>query len=365
MAVINVVQQWLQDSPALHLCIAGAAIGFAFGWVLQRSHFCVMGALSDAAVFQDTRRLRAWLLAIAVAILGAHALDAWQIADLSRARYLGGQINWLGQSLGGFVFGIGMVLAGGCSSRNLARAGAGDLRSLVVVLVVATFAFGALSGVLAPTRVAMQSATAMPVSSFDMPGQGLADVIGLMSSAPADTLRWTLACLVALALLVFIFKDPAFRSAPRHILSGLVIGLLVVTAWAVTGLAFDELADRPVTSESLSFVAPVARTLDWVERASAIGMPGFGASVVMGTLLGSLASAVTGRTFRWQTFANVADTARHLTGAALMGIGGIFALGCTIGQGISGLSTLSLGSIISVAGIVVGALVMVHILART
>lgn len=362
--MIEGLQDWLMLHPARHLCVAGGLIGLAVGIVLQRTNFCVMGGLSDATLFRDTRRLRAWLLAIAVALVGAHALEAWDITNLGRSRYLGGQINWLGHALGGFVFGIGMVLAGGCASRNLARAGAGDLRSLMVIVVLATFAYSALSGVFATTRVTLQTATAIEMEPHGLPGQRLSDMIGAASSAPEGTLRLTLACLTALALAATAFANADFRRAPRHIFAGVSLGVLVTAAWALTGLALDDLADRPVTTEAVSFVAPVGRALDWFERATAIGYPSFGASIVIGTLIGSFLSAWITKTLHWQTFHDVADTVRHLGGAALMGVGGVFAMGCTIGQGISGLSTLSIGSIISIAGIITGALVMLNTLAR-
>lgn len=346
------------------LLIGGLVIGFAFGYVLQRTHFCVMGGLSDLVMFGDGRRLRAWLLAGAVAIVGAHVLEAFGVVDLSLSRYLGTRINWLPHLAGGFVFGIGMVLAGGCASRNIVRSGAGDLRALVLLLVIASFAAATISGVFGQLRVRLSTATAIDLQSFGIASQRLSDMTAPLSTAPDTTLRLTLASVVTLAVLAYVSSDRTFRTSPRHIVSGLVVGLAVTAAWALTGLVRDEFADRLIPIEALSYVAPLGAAVDWFKRSTAVGLPGLGAASVFGTLLGSFVAAKLSGTFRLQTFANVDDTLRHLGGAALMGIGGVFALGCTIGQGVSGLSTLSFGSILSVAAICAGAVTTLKIMAR-
>ncbi len=354
----------IQSNPALSLLVGGLAIGFGFGFLLQRTQFCAMGSVSDIVMFGDWRRFRSWVLAAAVALVGAQLLEAQGIVDLDRTRYLGSRINWLGAVAGGFVFGIGMVLAGGCASRNLVRAGSGDLRALLILLVIASFAFAAIAGAFGQMRVNVSEATALNTTSLGSPSQRLGDIIAAASTAPATTIRLSVVGCVALAMVIFVFSDKTFRASPRHIISGAGVGLAVIAAWALTGLAQDEFADRPVAIEGLSFVAPLGSALDWFERATAIGLPGFAAATVFGTLIGSFIGAKTSGRFQLQTFVDVDDTVRHMIGASLMGIGGVFALGCTIGQGVSGLSTLSLGSLVSVTAIIAGAIVALKMMMR-
>lgn len=354
----------IQNNSALSLLLGGLVIGFGFGALIQRTGFCVMGSLSDAAGFGDTRRLRAWMLAIAIALIGTHLLEAYASLDLSQSRYLGPRLNWLGHAAGGFVFGIGMVLAGGCASRNLVRAGSGDLRSLMVVLVIGVSAYATISGVMGYARASLANATAVSMQSMDLPSQHLGDIIATLSFADPKTIRITVVSSIAVGLVLFALSDRAFRASPRHIISGIGVGLAVVAGWALTTLAHDAFADRPTIIQSLSFIAPIGAALDWFQRATAIGLPGFAASSVIGTLIGGFAAAQLSRSFALQTFHDVSDTVRHLIGAVLMGVGGVFALGCTIGQGVSGLATLSLGSIISVAAIVLGGIVTIRVLMR-
>lgn len=354
----------LSSNPQLSVLIGGLVIGFAFGFVLHRSNFCVMGGISDFIMFGDGRRLRAWILAGAVAIVGVHLLESSGVVDLDRSRYLGSRINWLSHLVGGFVFGVGMVLAGGCASRNIVRAGGGDLRALLILLVIASFAFAAISGVLAQMRVSLAETTALDTQTLGLKSQRLGDVVAAASSAPRATVTLTVVSLVVLALLSFVAAAQNFRASPVHIVSGIAVGCAVTLAWAVTALAQDDFAARPIAVESLSFVAPVGGTLEWIQRATAVGLPSFGAASVMGTLIGSFTASMVSGTFRLQTFANVEDTLRHMAGAALMGVGGVFALGCTIGQGVSGLSTLSLGSVISMAAIIAGAATTIRVLMR-
>lgn len=354
----------LQSNPALAVLIGGLIIGFVFGALLQRTQFCVMGAISDMVLFGDQRRLRAWLLAATVAIIATQLLDSAGFIDTGRSRYLGTQINWFTHIAGGLVFGFGMVLAGGCASRNLARAGGGDLRAFVVVLVVASTAFATITGVIGYMRVELAEATGLDIATLGARSQHIGDLVAAASSADRGTIRTTVSVVLLLALIAFVVKDKSFLTSPRHVISGLGVGMLVTAAWLLTSLAYDDFADRPVSVEALSFVSPLGKALDWLQRATAIGLPGFAAASVFGTLLGAIVAALVSGTFRWQTFADVPDTFRHLAGAALMGIGGVLALGCTIGQGVSGISTLSLGSLLSLLAIAAGAVAAVNVMMR-
>lgn len=342
---------------ALALSAGGLLIGLAFGFIAARTNFCVMGAIADKRNFDSSTRLAAVAIAIATALVSTQVLDALGLSDLSRSMYLAPRINWLGAILGGMLFGAGMVYAGGCASRTLVRAGGGDLRSLLVLLVLATSAFATISGVLASGRVAFEDATAL-----NLPGGGRPSLDALLGDtllgpvAGGTTMTKILACAVLIVPLgVFaLLRGGVLRNA-APVLAGVSIGGLVALGWLLTGLAYDEMAVHPATPQSLSFVRPVADAVDFLERSTALGLPGFGASSVFGTLLGSLLASLLAGGVRVTGFTDRADILRHTGGALAMGIGGVFALGCSIGQGIAGVSTLSLQSLIAAASIFVGA----------
>ena len=338
------------------LTVSALLIGLAFGWVVYRTNFCVMGALSDAVNLGDGRRLRAWVLAVAVALIATQALASAGLVPLERAMYLSPRLNWLGHVLGGLIFGFGMVLSGGCPTRNLVRFGGGDLRALVVLLVIAVAGFAAMGGILAPGRNALEQWTALDLTRFGVTSQGLGNLLSHGSGAPAGTISAVLAAVLGLAAIAYTFGNGAFRGSSLHIFSGLGVGALVAAGWAATGLAFDEFAAAPMAPISLTFIRPLGDTLDWLQRFTAAPWPGFGIVSVLGTLVGAhLAARQMGR-YRVLGFANTGDLKRNLAGATLMGIGGAMALGCTIGQGVTGLSTLAVGSMITTAAFVIGGL---------
>lgn len=345
------------------LAWGGLAIGAVFGALVESTRFCAMGALSDAVAFDDRRRLRAWLLASAVAIVGAQLLQAVGVVDLGLSLYLVPSLNWLGNIVGGLLFGIGMVFAGGCASRNLVRLGSGDLRAAVVLVVMGVFAYMTLGGILGPLRALLENATAV-----DLPGEmssSLASLLTLASDMSVAASRWLVTLVLAGALFVYCFRDRAFRASPVLIAGGVGVGLCVVAAWALSGLAYDEFADVPLTPQGLSFVRPAGDTLEYLERYTASPVPGFGVATVFGTLLGAACIAWhTGR-FKLMGFADSGDTLRNLAGAALMGIGGVVAMGCSIGQSVTGVSTLAAGSMLAALSLIGGGVLGLRLLERT
>ncbi len=338
------------------------ALGVLFGAVAQRSHFCTMGAIADIVNSGDWNRMRQWLLAIAVAMLGTNLLAHFGVIDLSKSIYTAPKLNWLSHVVGGALFGFGMVLASGCGSKTLVRIGGGNLRSLIVFIVLGLSAFITLKGILALPRVGVLETVFVTLSSTQ-------DLPSLASGFFGDKsmLRLLVPGFVALLLLLFIFASKSFRTFD-NMLAGLVIGAAIVGAWFVSG-KLGYAAEDPNTlqevfvatnsgkMESFSFVAPFAYTLDllmmWTDKSKAVT---FGIAATLGVIAGSMAYALATRTFRWEGFGNIEDTANHLTGAALMGFGGVTALGCTIGQGLSGISTLSVGSMLAFSSIIMGAL---------
>jgi len=339
-------------SPHIVASTAGAIIGVALGVVVQRTNFCAMGAISDLVVFQNWNRLRAWFLAMAVAILGTQLLAWAEIIDLGESIYLGSRLTWVAAILGGGLFGIGMVLAGGCGNRNLVRLGAGDLRSLVVVLVMGLGAGMTLYGLIAYLRVELNDATALELADHGLASQGLPDLVAAAVGADAGSLQLILALVLALAIAVFCFSSAAFRQSPRNIVGGLLVGALVVAGWWATGvLAFDEF--EPIALGSLTFIAPVGDGVLYLMTFTGSSIS-FGIALAGGVIAGAFLAAMATGSFHLQGFANKSDLQRNLIGALLMGCGGVMALGCTIGQGVTGLSTLALGSFLALASIIAG-----------
>lgn len=349
-------------SPHIVAALAALPIGLVFGAVVHRTNFCTMGAVSDIVLFGDWRRLRAWLLAIAVAMAGSQTLMAGGFIDLGQSIYLGGRLLWAGAIIGGILFGIGMVFAGGCGSRNLVRMGTGDLRALLVVLVLAISATMTLHGLTALPRVGLESVTAIDLGRQGFDSQALPYLIAAALGGEAGSWSWLFGLGLALAIAVFCLASAAFRRSWRDITAGSLVGLMVVAGWWVTGvLAFDEFDPQPLAS--LTFVAPVGDSLIYLMTFTGDRVS-FGVSAVAGVILGAFAMALARGEFRLQGFADKADLLRSLAGAFLMGIGGVTALGCTVGQGITGLSTLSLGSFIAFAALIAGGVLGVHLLDR-
>jgi len=356
------VREVLSGNAPVLLAIGGLLIGVIFGAVVFKTNYCAMGSLSDIYNFGDFRRFRAWILAAATALLGAQVLHAIGIVALDRSMYLAPTLNWVGNTAGGIVFGIGMVFAGGCPSRNMARAGGGDVRSLISLIILGLSAFATIGGVFGPLRAWLERSTAV---ALPRPGQSLGDVLAtVLGTAPSPANAVATVVLVAAAL-VYCAKDKRFRASLPHLVSGLLVGGCVVAGWALTGLAFDELAPRPLAPVSLTYVRPAGDTLEWLERFTAEPIPSFGVTTVLGAILGAFFAALAMGRFRLVGFADTRDLMRNLAGAVLMGVGGVLALGCTVGQAISGVSTLAVGSFLTFAAIVVGGFWGLRLLERS
>ncbi len=350
-------REMIIESPAFYIGWGGLLIGFVFGFIVQRTNFCTMGALSDILSFGDWRRFRSWMLAIAITMVGVYAMQRMGVADFGGSMYLAPNFGWLGNAVGGLLFGIGMVFGGGCVSRNLVRAGGGDLRSLVILIVIGLFAYMTIGGLIAPTRVALFSPSTINLGDAGFETQSMGELLAAATGLSAGTGTIIVLAVCVAGLLFFCLRDAGFRNSPSHLIAGVGIAVTVLAGWLLTGLAQDDFADVPVPLISLSYVRPTGDTMDYLMRYSALGAPGFGVVTLLGALLGALAGALSSRSFRWATFSDVGDTGRNLFGAALMGVGGVLALGCTIGQGLTGISTLAAGSLIAVVFIVIGGIV--------
>ncbi|MGI9405036.1 MAG: YeeE/YedE family protein [Hyphomicrobiaceae bacterium] len=332
--------------------LAGLIIGFGFGALTQTTNFCTMGAVADAVSFGDFKRARAWLLAVAVAIIGAQALQASGVIDLGQSIYLSSTFNWFGSIIGGLIFGFGMVLASGCPGRNLARVGGGDLKALVVLILIGFFGYATLRGITGLIRVQMETLTAVNTQSVGLADHGLGTIVSGITGMGVSTATLVMAAIVVLGLLWFCFRDAGFRASQKDIIAGLGLGALITAGWWVTGVMLaDEFDPQPLAS--LTFVAPAGNTLQYLMTFTGSSI-NFGIATVFGAILGAFVAALVRGRFAISGFSDKSDTLRHFAGATMMGFGGVVALGCTIGQCISGMSTLALGSVLAFAAIVVG-----------
>ena len=354
--MIELWKETVVESAAFYIGWGGFVIGLLFGFIVYRTNFCTMGSISDILNFGDYGRFRAWLLAGAVAILGVAVMQGMGIADMAQAMYLTPSFAWGANIAGGLMFGFGMVFAGGCLSKNLVRAGGGDLRSVLVLMVTGVFAFMTIGGLLGPLRVALFSPVTTDLAAVGVKTQALGTVLAGLTGIDGATATLGSVIVIAGAILIYCFADREFRSSPANLVAGIGIGLCVIAGWFLTALAFDDFADVPVQLISLSFVRPTGDTLDYLMRFTALGPPGFGVVTLAGTLVGAFIGALSVGRFHLTTFFDAADTVRNMFGAALMGVGGVLALGCTVGQALTGFSTLAVGSILTFLFIVIGAI---------
>lgn len=344
---------------------AGFAAAFVVGALSQRSNFCTLGALSDIVNMGDWGRMRMWLLAIAVAIVGTQALHHAGLIDLGKAFYTRPNFTWLSYAVGGVLFGIGMTLASGCGSKTLLRMGAGNAKSIIVFVFLAISAYMTMRGLFGVWRIHSVDLAAVDLASRGLPTQDLPMLLQAAFGVDKKTGLIIISGLLAAGLFAFVFKDREFRSNLDGILAGTAWGLAVTLGWYVTGhVGYGENPDtletvffgtNSRTLESMTFVAPYAFLLEllllWSDKS--LGLT-FGIATVLGLFSGALVYSLATRSWRAEGFTQVGDLRNHIIGGVLMGFGGVTAMGCTIGQGVTGVSTLALGSFIALAGIMAG-----------
>ncbi len=341
---------------------AAFILAFIFGAIAQRTHFCTMGAISDVVNMGDWTRMRQWGMAMGVAMIGFAALVYSGQIDPSKTLYASTRWIWLSAIVGGGLFGFGMVLSSGCASKTLIRIGGGSLKSLIVFGVMGVAAFATLKGITAVARVDTVDKIAIDFAAGTTLPIWTSAAFGMHGAAAG----LILSVLLGGGLIVWALAGPDFRRAD-NLLAGLGIGAVIVVMWWVSG-HLGYVAENPDTlqeaflgtssgrAEAFSFVAPAAYTLNWlIYFSDASNVLTVGIVSVFGMVLGSAACALAMGRFRWEGFGGTEDVANHLWGAVFMGVGGVTALGCTIGQGLSGISTLSATSFVAVASIISGA----------
>lgn len=357
-------------------------IALVMGAVVNKTNFCTMGAVSDAVNMGDMGRMRAWFLAIAVAMLGVTVLEFMGLLNPgdSFPPYRANQLIWAENILGGLIFGVGMTLASGCGNKTLIRIGGGNLKSIVVLLIIGVIAFYMVNPFPGSDQTLMSVLFYDWIRPLALTLTTPQDLGSVAMGKDAAGGRMVIGLVLVLLLLVFVFKSADFRSSFDNILGGLVVGLAVLAAWYVSANVavdldgemhslsgyvkqWDFLADsaagkpadsRPLSTQSFTFINPMGQTLGYAAAGFKSTLLTFGVMALFGVIAGSLLWSLISRSFRIEWFVNFKDFITHVIGAILMGFGGVLAMGCTIGQGITGTSTLAIGSFLALGAIILG-----------
>ncbi len=325
----------------MNAILLGLALGGVFGAAARSGRFCLLRGMRGVMGGGDSSAIRAFALAMAVAILVTQALDLFGGTDLSVSLPMRERFSWSGMLLGGTIFGVGMVLANACGARALVLAAGGNLRSVLVLLCLGLGAQASLTGVLAPLRVSLQSGGLVEPMARSLPQ--------LFPSL--DPQLATALTAGPLVLVLAVLSLPLLRTQRLQAISAAIIGLAVAGGWWISFATDDPFDPKVLTS--ISFVGPMGDGMLWLMLSTGRALS-FGVAIVAGTLLGALATALLARDFRVESFGATGQILRAMAGGILMGFGGVLALGCSIGQGLGGVSTLSLASLVAFSGILAG-----------
>jgi len=348
----------LQSVTAWIPAMCGLALGALAGFAVRRARLCSFGAIEDALVGGDGRRLRVFGLSLGLAILGTQSLVLTGVLDPQATSYAPPALPVIAILLGSIAFGIGMALVGTCGFGSLVRLGGGDLRGLVVVLVLGAVAYATLRGLLSGLRIGVLETLALP-----MPDGTGSDLAALTSRAVGIDVRGLVAAIAGVGLCWLALGDRRLLRTPRLLAAGVILGLATVAGWAATSLLGDDF-DHALRPQSLTFVSTIGKAL-YGGLLNAAAFADFGVMSVFGVVAGAWLAAWHADELSWEAFDDDREMRRHLTGAALMGAGGILAGGCTIGQGITAGSMLALSWPLAVGGMIVGARIGIALLIGT
>lgn len=327
------------------LLIGGLVLGIAFGALAERSEFCLLSGVRQAMRGEQADKLAAFLAAMLVALAGTQALAAADWIKLKDTIFFPATASLAAVIIGGVLFGVGAVLTRGCAGRLTVLAATGNLRALLMIFIFAFIAYATQRGFLAWPRLALESIAPSNFAATGLTGSANDTVIYALSAA-------------ALAGTVLLMAK--FRSS--RVVVGALIGAIVVGGWAVTGiLAADEFSDAKLWS--LSFTAPLGNSLQYLMTATGSKID-FGIIMIAGILAGSGVSALISSRAKLQSFENPQQMLRYISGALLMGFGGVLALGCSMGQGLAGVSTLSFLSLAAIISITFGMIAGLRIIDR-
>ncbi|MBT5227500.1 MAG: YeeE/YedE family protein [Proteobacteria bacterium] len=343
----------MEDWSVVHkVSLLGFLGALFFGVIANKTHFCIMGSISDWINMGSRVRFRAWMLSIGIAILGSQAMVQLGWVDLDGTMYRSATFGLASFLIGGLLFGIGMTLGAGCGQRTLVRVGGGNLKSLVVLIVMAITAYTTLRGLLAPVRIDVFGPLAIDLEAQGITNQGIETILAHLIGVSAQWMTIAVTLVLGIGTVWYAVKDKDFRASGDNILAGITIGVLVVGAWYVTGVIGND-DFEPVPVEALTFIAPTGNAVNYLMTWTGAEI-NFGIAVVLGMIVGSFLYAISSGNFRVEAFANRADMRNHLIAGVLMGFGGVLSFGCTIGQGVSGMSTLALGSLVALLSIMLG-----------
>jgi uncharacterized membrane protein YedE/YeeE len=332
------------------LTIGGFACGFAAGAAARYGRLCTMSAIEDAFIARDFRAARAWGLALATAIVFTHIFAWLNGVDLSASVYTSGVFDLAGALGGGLLFGLGMALVGTCSFGLLVRAGSGDLRAVMTAALVGIAAFAFTAGVLSPVRLQISGLAAVDLVSHG--GPLFPGVLGQLTGQPELAVAAVVIAAIVLVCVAAVVRDSRLARRPRLLTAAVVLGSSIAAGWAVTAISIDRLEGTRL--ESLSFVAPAGRLLLQL-MSDTLRDVGYGVASVLGVVCGAGMMAIVKDEVRWEAFDDVREMRRHLLGAVLMGLGGVMARGCTIGQGMSAGSILAVSAPLVMLGVLIGA----------
>lgn len=346
------------------------AIAVVLGAIVNKTNFCTMGAVSDWVNIGDSGRMRAWLFAMAIAIAGVIAMELTGMVNLSGETfppYRTTSFGWLRYLVGGALFGIGMTLASGCGNKTLVRVGAGNLKSLVVLVIAAIMAYLMLwTPFYEKLFHPWVSATTINLAQHGMKTQELGTIVsGMFGMQHSPQINAAIGGALALGLFVYVFRSADFRGSFDNVLGGAAVGLAVLAGWYITGSAlgqaWKEYADfatqvpSRVQVQSYTFISPMGDSVRYLMSPGKTSLVNFGVVALAGVISGSFIYALIARSFRIEWFVSVKDFANHAVGGVLMGVGGVLSMGCTVGQAITGMSTLAVGSMLTFLAIVIGA----------
>ena len=352
-----------------------AILGFILGFVVSKTNFCTMGAVSDWVNIGDLSRFKSWMFAAAIAILGVTIFEFQSYFDLndSRIPYRNSVFSWPRYILGGLMFGVGMTYASGCGNKVLIRIGGGNLKSIVVLLIAGLMAY-----IMTRTDFygiifhSWMNPISPDLAKLGIEDQSLPTIISLIiSSANTVYYKLTVGLLVGLSFMYYIFRSGSFIKNMDNVIGGFIVGSVVVLAWYLTGSALGEewietnnFLDNPLPGvgiQSFTFINPRGESIIYFSKSADFYYLTFGVAALLSVILGSFVYSIISRNFRIEWFQSKEDLKRHVIGAVLIGIGGVLSMGCTIGQGVSGVSTLALGSFITLISIIIGAAIAMKI----
>ena len=325
--------------------ILGLLLGLVFGAIAQKKQFCFSGSIKDYMLTKSTMRGSSVIMAMIVAIVSTNIISYFFEIDLTETSYYRDNINYFSIILGGAMFGVGMMLADGCSNRHLIKLAQGDKNSVISIVFIAIFAFATTKGFL---------------YGFLDPIVNNPTLLDWSSKLGNITMNvYIVVGILFILLLILVKKMKRIFS----LWDGVLVGLLVAAAWSITGIIGGESMERIINLSGITFVYPTAKSLE-LFMLYEVNELTFSISLVIGVLLGAFTMSKFNRRYSFGCTAAKGENRvkNNMIGGALMGTGGILSIGCTVGQGLTGLSTLAFASAIAIISIFIsGAITAIYL----